>query len=148
MPRVHHSVLVDASVAEVWAVVRDFGKLADWWRRDPPMEVELEPGKTATEVGVVRNIAIGERRVAERLTGLSDPEMWLSYERSDLPPDSEVQGYHAVMRVRPVTETNQTLFEWTGSFECDFEKAPHWIANYENVYADGSASLQRRFAPT
>jgi hypothetical protein len=116
MNRVYVSAVMDAPIAETWAILRDFNGLPAYNSRLFSTS-HIEGGLAADQVGCVRNFRTkdGSGLIREKLLTLSDREYTCCYciIEATLP----VQNYVAEMRLRPVTETDQTFGEWWATFE-------------------------------
>ncbi len=145
MATVYGSTIVKADPEKVWALVRDFNALPQWF----PFIVssELREGDTHDKVGAVRTLqARGGGVVRERLLELSDPEMrlrFLTFEGADL-----TLNYNGHMQVRPLTRGGGSFFEFYGVFDAadgDIEKASNWLqANiFEAVFTRFEALFGR-----
>lgn len=138
------SAVINASADEVWAIVRDYGNLAEW---APSIEsCEIEGGGDGTLVGAIRRlIGPGGGVFRERLVALSDADRSLSYEfvESPLP----VRRVLATMRVAPVTATGGAFVEWSSDFDAD-AKDEETVTKIFNkaVYAAGLDALGKHFS--
>ncbi len=130
MATVYNSTVVTADPATVWALVRDFNALPQWF----PFiaSSELREGDLPDRVGAVRKLkAHNGGVVQERLLELSDPEMRLTFHTfagADL-----TLNYMGHMQVRPLTRGGGSFFEFRGVFDAadgDIEKASHWLQTY------------------
>lgn len=126
MTRSYFSVVVEHPAPAVWSVVRDFNSLATWFD-SAVSESHIEDGLTGTTVGAVRSFQLGADRIRERLLALSDIKREYSYEFCD-PPPFPVEDYVATLRVRPVSATDQSLVEWSVSFDCSVADRAQWSA--------------------
>lgn len=144
MPHVYVSTVVEAPVAPVWSVVRDFNGLPDW----TPFVAEsrIEENRPADQIGCVRAFRLKDGgRIRERLLALSDYEFSQSY--SILESPMGVENYVATLRLLPVTDGGRTFAEWTADFDC----APGREAELldligRNVFLAGLQALASRFA--
>lgn len=121
--RIYVSAVMDAPLAAVWAVLRDFDGLPSY---NPRLfsTSHIEDGLPADRIGCVRNFRTldGTGLIRERLLTLSDRDHVCAYEILDatLP----VRGYVAEMRLLPVTEGDRTFGEWWATFEVDEADEP------------------------
>lgn len=145
MATVYSSTIVKADPEKVWALVRDFNALPQWF----PFIVssELREGDAPDRVGAVRTLqAQGGGVVRERLLELSDPEMrlkFLTFEGADL-----TLNYTGHMQVRPLTRGGGSFFEFYGVFDAvdgDIEKASKWLQTniFEAVFTRFEALFGR-----
>ena len=108
------SVVIDAPIAEVWAVVRNFDGVVNW--NQGVTAATMESG-LATEVGAVRRLDIADGSVyRETLLAHSDLEHYYSYDiiESPLP----CRNYVSCHRFIEITDGDKTLGVWQGEFDC------------------------------
>ena len=114
MIRVTRSTIIDAPVARVWAVLRDFNSHSAW---HPAVgESQIENGEAADQVGCVRNFHLKDgNHIREQLLALSDQDYLSTYCIVDatLP----MRRYVATVRLKPVTDGNRTFWHWQSTFE-------------------------------
>lgn len=109
------SSVIDATADDVWALVRDFGGLAEW---HPALDTcEIEPGPPSPQVGAVRKLTNQAGTFRERLLGLDDANRTQSYEFLESP--FPVRRYVATVRVFPVTDSGKAFAEWWAEFDAD-----------------------------
>ncbi len=139
MPKIHHSIIVEAPVEAVWAVVRDFNGLPNWL---PGVAgSSIEGGEPADRVGCVRLIAVeGGASCSERLIALDDSRYSMSYGFvQNLFP---IRGHLATLELIPVTSGERTFVQWSAEFEDlpghEGETAPVML---NNVFVVGLAAL-------
>jgi hypothetical protein len=114
MARVYVSAVMDISLAEAWAVLRDFNALPIYH----PFfsKSEIEGGKPADQIGCVRNFHTHEGgHIREELLTLSDREHVCAYRilEATLP----VRNYVAEMRLKTITEGGKTFGEWWAEYD-------------------------------
>lgn len=143
MPKAYASTVLDAPAHEVWAVVRDFNALPTW--HPGVRESAIEDGKAGDQVGAVRSLRLQDgAQLRERLLSHSDAERSYSYNFETTPFD--VQGYHATLRVTPVTDGNRAFVEWWTTFDCPPERTDEWVKTFaRGVFGSGLAALKKRF---
>lgn len=125
MAKAYWSTVVDAPVGEVWAAVRDFDGLGTWNAEMVPT-CEIEDGKSADQVGAVRNFTLANgAHLREKLLAHSDRERSYSYNFQKHPFEG-VENYVATIHVLPLTDTNQTFVEWWTTFDCAPDKIGYW----------------------
>ena len=103
MAKAYASTVISAPADKVWALIRDFNSLADWF----PVVADsmIEDGKSGDQIGAVRNFHLQDgAHLRERLLSHSDTNRSYSYNFELTPWD--VQNYHATIRVTPVTDSN------------------------------------------
>jgi len=114
MVEIRRSIVVDAPLAEVWALLRDFNGHDRWH----PIVVSsaIDDNIDADQVGAVRSFQLADGgRIREQLLALSDVTTSFSYCILEAP--AALRNYVAHVRFRPVTETNACLWEWSASFD-------------------------------
>ena len=141
MAMVYGSTIVKADAATVWALVRDFNALPQWFPFI--LSSELRPGDAHDRVGAERTLkARNGGVVQERLLELSDSEMrltFLTFAGADL-----TLNYTGHMRVRPLTRGGGSFFEFYGVFDAadgDIEKSSNWLqsAIFDPVFTNFEA---------
>jgi hypothetical protein len=142
MPQVTESTVVGGPVAEVWALLRDFGAIGDWHPALPPAEIENGP---ADRVGCVRvfPLAGGHR---ETLTGLDDQQRRIAFTFADHAAGLPVRSYTSTITVCPVTMSDQNYVQWSSRFDCDEADEDKAIAAIrDGVLVPGLKALEQRF---
>ena len=117
MVKVYVSDVIDAPIARVWAILRDFNGLPIY---HPTLfaRSEIEGGKSADTVGCVRSFRTHDGgHLREELLSLSDREHSCVYRilESPLP----VTGYVSGCRLYPITEGDRSFIEWWAEWETD-----------------------------
>lgn len=126
---VFRSMILDAPIEDVWAVVRSFDGVVAW---NPAVtKATLEAG-AATAVGSVRLLEIADG-TAFRETLLAHSDLEHSYTYDIIESPLPVQGYISTHRFVPITHTGQTLSIWESRFECQ----PDQAADMEAIVGDG-----------
>lgn len=145
MARSYASTVLPAAADEVWAVVRDFNGLPDWFG-SVVASSEIEDGKASDEIGCVRSFTLQDgTHLRERLLSLSDVERSYSYNFEKTPFD--VRNYLATLRVTPVTDGGSSFVEWWTTFDCDTDAYDHWVGFFANeIFQAGFEQLKARFA--
>ena len=114
MVEVRRSTILDAPLDDVWAVLRDFNGHDRW--HPIVASSAIEDGLDADQVGAVRNFQLADGgRIREQLLALSDVAHSFSYCILEAP--AFLRNYVAHVRLRPVTQDNSCLWEWTASFD-------------------------------
>jgi ligand-binding SRPBCC domain-containing protein len=127
--RVYRSMIIDAPVERVWAVVRRFDAVAVW---NPGVAGCCMENGSATEIGGIRVLDLPDGNVIrETLLGHSDRDRFYSYDilTSPLP----VWNYIAKHSFIAVTEGNKTLGIWEVEFDCAAKDS----AGLEKIIGDG-----------
>ncbi|MBT8435018.1 MAG: SRPBCC family protein [Gammaproteobacteria bacterium] len=112
--KVMRSVVIDAPITEVWAVVRNFDGVVNW--NAGVTAATLESG-SPTQVGAVRKLDIADGSVfRETLLAHSDLEHFYTYNiiASPLP----CRNYVSCHRFIEITDGDRTLGVWQGEFDC------------------------------
>ncbi|MDW3204002.1 MAG: SRPBCC family protein [Alphaproteobacteria bacterium] len=113
MVAVRRSTIIDAPIAAVWEVLRDFNGHDRW--HPAVRRSDLEEGRRTDQIGAVRNFTLESGdRIRERLLSLSDKDKRLRYCIVDA--DVPLQNYVAEIALKPVTDGNRTFWSWTSSF--------------------------------
>jgi hypothetical protein len=114
------STIIDAPVANVWRVLRNFDSVPLW--STDVSEAVIEDGGVADRIGCIRRLTLPDGSFfRETLLALSDADHSFSYDiiESPLP----VSNYVATQRFTPVTTTGQTFTAWAVNFEVSDEDA-------------------------
>ncbi|WP_417679983.1 SRPBCC family protein [Roseibium sp.] len=142
MARVCESAIVDVPIEEVWRWLRDFNSHWDW--HPAIAESEIENGLPADSVGAVRAFTLTDGGfLREQLLSLDDDAHELSYclIESPLP----LYDYVATIRLKPVTDTGATFWQWESEFNPPAGRARELTALVANdIYRAGMRALERR----
>jgi hypothetical protein len=140
--KVFCSSIINGKLDAVWARVRDFAGMAEW--HPAIADMHMLGGARPDKVSGVREFTLGEAKLHERLTGLSDIEHAFSYSiaQSPLP----LLNYHAGARFRPITDPGRTFAVWTA----DWIAAPNDDVQliqelHANVFQKAFDTLNERF---
>lgn len=110
---VRRSTVLDAPIEAVWHLLRDFNSHAQW--HPAVAESTIEGGKLPDQVGCVRRFRLQDGGLLrEQLLALDDAERRFVYCLLEAP--IPLQGYVAEVRLKPVTATGGTFWEWRSSF--------------------------------
>ncbi len=134
---VERKLTVRATPAEVWAVMGDFGALADWHPDVATCDVERHGDVVHRHIRTVDGAELLERELGDHPDDHSYTYEILS---SPLP----VRDYRAILRVVPAPEGAKIL--WSSSFEPEgtsIEEAARTIAA---IYDAGLDAIAKRFA--
>ncbi len=141
MGKCHHSAVINAPVAEVWAILRNFHDLS--WTS----AIEsLEP------VGDVRSDQVGAKRllngaIHETLRALNDLEHTFQYQITDGPSPiskDDLKFYYGTVSVLPVTDQNTSYVSWITRFEAKDDAVTQEFC--DPFYSTFLAHLKARFA--
>jgi NADPH:quinone reductase-like Zn-dependent oxidoreductase len=138
------SAVIDRPIDRVWAVLRDFNSHDQWHPAVARSRMENDLGGDV--VGGVRRFSLSdgtERR--EQLLRHSDREHTFTYCILDSP--LPLFDYVATVRLKPVTDGNQTFWDWRSQFRAPDDRA----AELENLigqklYEAGFMGLRRFLA--
>ena len=143
MPHVYVSTVIDAPVAMVWAVIRDFNGLPAW----TPFVAEsrIEANAKADQIGCIRAFRLKDGgRIRERLLAMSDFEFSQTYAILESPMG--VEDYIATLRLHPVTDGGRTFAEWSADFACPPARETELVNQIgRSVFLTGLQALQSRF---
>jgi len=142
MVRVHRSTVIDAPVAAVWEIVRDFNGHDRW---HPAVRTsQTERGYLTDQVGCIRNFVLtGGERIREQLLTLSDKERSLRYTivESDVP----LMNYVAEIVLKPITDGARTFWSWSSRFDTPpGQETALGSLVAEAVYEAGFESIRER----
>ena len=144
LQRVVRSTVIDAPIARVWAVLRDFNSHDQW--HDVVDASRIEGGGRGDQVGCVRSFTLKDgNRIREQLLTLSDRDYRSTYGivEATLP----LQRYVATITLKPVTDGNRTFWHWESSFATPpgmETELREMVAR--NVYEAGFDNLRRHLA--
>jgi NADPH:quinone reductase len=114
MVEILRSVILDAPVDAVWAILRDFNGHDRW--HPAVASSAIEEGMEADRVGAVRNFQLADGgRIREQLIALSDAQTSFAYCILEAPVF--LRNYVASVRLRRVTDGDACLWEWRASFD-------------------------------
>jgi NADPH:quinone reductase-like Zn-dependent oxidoreductase len=136
--------VVDAPVAAVWALLRDFNAHDRW---HPAVAASrMEGSQPVDRVSGVRAFRLRDgAALRERLIALDDRARRLTYTILDAP--MPLDGYVATLSATPVTDGDRTFLEWESRFDplaADAARLARLVA--EDIYEAGLAALQRHFS--
>lgn len=113
MVEVRRSTVIDAPIAQVWAVLRDFNGHDQW--HPAVSRSAVEDGLPSDMVGAVRDFRLADgSRIREQLLSLSDQEHCFQYCILEAP--MPLIGYVARVSLQPVTDGDRTYWEWRSRF--------------------------------
>jgi len=143
MARVYASSVIGASAEAVWERVRDFNGLPKW--HPTIRDSRIEDALPADKVGCIRNFHLQNGDlIRERLLGLSDFDLYCTYEILESP--MPLEDYIATLRLTPITDGNRCFIEWSAEFNCDPDRENDLVAGIAgNVFQTGFDALKRHF---
>ncbi len=134
------SAVIDAPIDRVWAVLRDFNSHGRW--HPAVARSRMENDVAGDVVGGVRRFSLSDgAELREQLLSHSDREYTFTYCILDSP--LPLFDYMATVRLKPVTDGNQTFWDWRSQFRAPDDRA----AELENlvgrqVYEAGFGGLR------
>lgn len=140
--KVQRSTIINAPLAAVWQVLRDFNGHDRW---HPAVDRStIEAGRHTDQVGSVRNFMLtGGERLRERLLALSDKDHCFRY--SIVESDVPLMNYVAEVSLKPVTDGDRTFWNWQSRFDtpCGQENQLARLVA-EGVYEAGFEAIRAR----
>jgi NADPH:quinone reductase len=141
LQRVVRSTIIDAPIARVWAVLRDFNSHDQW--HTVVDQSRIEANERSDQVGCVRNFTLKDgNRIREQLLTLDDKEYKSTYciAEATVP----LQRYVATVTLKPVTDGNRTFWHWESTFATPpgMERELHDMVA-QGVYEAGFENLRR-----
>ena len=142
MVRVVRSTVIEAPIAAVWEILRDFNGHDRW--HPIVRHSMLEDSKRTDQVGCVRNFDLEDgANVRERLLSLSDSERRFRYSIVDA--DIPLQNYVAEVHLKPVTDGDRTFWHWASTFNTPPGQEQELAALVATeVYEAGFAAVRAR----
>lgn len=144
LQKVVRSTVIDAPIARVWAVLRDFNSHDQW--HDVVDASRIENGEASSQVGCVRSFTLKDgNRIREQLLALSDTEYKSTY--CILDATVPLKRYVATVTLKPVTDGDRTFWHWESSFETppgQERELRDMVA--QGVYEAGFANLRKYLA--
>jgi Polyketide cyclase / dehydrase and lipid transport len=137
------STVIDAPADAVWAKIRDFNGMPDWYP-EVIATSEIEGGMTGDTVGAVRSFTLADgTHLREKLLAHSDETRSYTYDFQKTPFD--VDNYNATLRITPVTDGNKAFVEWWTTFDCDRDQQDHWTGFFANeIFQNGFEAMKKR----
>jgi NADPH:quinone reductase-like Zn-dependent oxidoreductase/uncharacterized protein YndB with AHSA1/START domain len=113
LQKVTRSTIIDAPIARVWAVLRDFNSHDQW--HDVVDASRIEGDERSDQVGCVRSFTLKDgNRIREQLLTLDDREHKSTY--CIVEASVPLQRYVATVTLKPVTDGNRTFWYWESTF--------------------------------
>lgn len=141
MVKVFASTIIDAPIADVWAILRDFNGHDRW---HPAIASSRIEAGSADCIGAVRRFRLQDgSELREQLLALSDSSHELRY--CLLASPIPLMGYVARVRLLPVTDGNRTFWEWSSEFRPPPGRAADLIALVrDGIYLAGFQAIRDR----
>ncbi len=144
MPHVFVSKVIDAPVAQVWSIIRDFNAMPAW--TDFVADSRIEDDLTGDQIGCVRNFHLKNgAQIREQLIALSDDTLTFSYRILESP--MPIENYTSELSLTPVTDNDSCFCQWKADFDCAEEindKMIDVIANH--VFGSALQTLSDRLS--
>ena len=113
LQKVVRSTIIDAPIARVWAVLRDFNSHDQWHGVVDTSHIEGQD--RSDQVGCIRNFTLSDgNRIREQLLTLDDREHKSTY--CIVEATVPLQRYVATVTLKPVTDGNRTYWHWESCF--------------------------------
>ena len=141
LQKVVRSTVIDAPIARVWAVLRDFNSHDQW--HDVVDSSRIEGSDRSDQVGCVRSFSLKDgNRIREQLLTLSDSDYKSTY--CIVEASVPLQRYVATVTLKPVTDGNRTFWHWESTFATPpgMERELHDMVA-QGVYEAGFENLRR-----
>lgn len=139
--RVLVSSVIDAPIDQAWEAIRGFDdveKLLPFVESSP-----VEDHRESTAVGAVRVVTQADGAVfREVLVAHSDAEHFYSYTFVGSP--IPVRDHRTTLRLRPITDGNRTLGEWSSEFQIAPEREAELVGLMEKNFLAGLRALDSR----
>lgn len=106
------TAVIDAPVDQVWQLVRDFGRVADW---HPTVSLSAIEGDACVSLGCIRRLTGTDGTIfREQLLTISDQERRLAYEMLEPPlPTAKMVNEVAV---EAISDTGQTFIRFGSTY--------------------------------
>jgi NADPH:quinone reductase len=142
LTKVFRSTVIDAPIEQVWALLRDFNGHDSW--HPAVTQSRIENAEPADVIGAVRDFLLADgSRIREQLLSLSDVEKQFEYCIMEAP--LPLMGYVARVRLLPVTDGEQTYWEWRSTFHAPQSRVralEKMVA--EDIYEAGFRAIKQR----
>ena len=144
MTRVYVSAVMNATLEQAWAFLRDFGALGNY---HPFFQNSfIEDGKPADQVGCVRRFEVREGGyLREQLLMLADDEHRCRYRILHI--DANWKNYVAEMHLLPVTEGDKCFGEWWAEFEVPPAEEAEAVERVKGTFRTFFECVDRAHAP-
>jgi hypothetical protein len=141
LAEVHVSSVIDAPLARVWEAIRPFDAVAEvlpFVASSP-----IEEGRAPTEIGAVRVVTQTDGAVfREVLVAHSDAEH--SYAYTFVGSPIPVRNHRTTLSVRPITNGDRTLGEWSSRFEIAPDREAELVGLMQKNFLAGLRALDSR----
>ena len=134
------SAVIDAPIDRVWAVLRDFNSHHRW---HPAVDAsQMENNLNGDVVGGVRRFNLSDgAELREQLLRHDDRDHTFTYCILDSP--LPLFDYVSTVRLKPVTDSNQTFWDWHAQFSAPADRAEELECLVgQQIYEAGFAGLR------
>jgi NADPH:quinone reductase len=141
LQKVVRSTVIDAPIARVWAVLRDFNSHDQW--HTVVEASRIEANERSDQVGCVRSFTLKDgNRIREQLLTLDDRDYKSTY--CIVEATVPLQRYVATVTLKPVTDGNRIFWHWESTFATPpgMERELHDMVA-QGVYEAGFENLRR-----
>lgn len=113
--KVVKEVVIKAEPAKLWAVLKDFGSIAQWHPAVSAVKLEERKDTESDAVLTHRILTLKDGgSIVEKLRESNDAEMKVDYKMVE--GTIPVSNYRAVMQVKAGTSAGESILTWTGRF--------------------------------
>ncbi len=144
MIKVVQSTIVDAPIAVVWGVLRDFNGHEKW--HPAVRESRIDHREKSDKVGCVRRFRLADgSELTEQLLALTDLEHNFKYCLLETP--IPLLNYVADVSLIKVTDGDRTFWKWSSSFTVpkgQEQRLSKLVAN--DIYAAGFSAVKEHIA--
>ena len=144
LQKVVRSTVIDAPLARVWAVLRDFNSHAQW--HDVVAGSRIEGSDKSDQVGCVRSFTLKDgNRIREQLLALDEQGHKSTY--CIVEATVPLQRYVATVTLKAVTDGDRTFWHWESTFATppgQERELRDMVA--QGVYEAGFENLRRHLA--
>lgn len=144
MIKVTRSTIVDAPIARVWGVLRDFNGHERW--HPAVRESRIDAREPSDKVGCVRRFRLADgSELTEKLLSLSDLEHSFTYCLLETP--IPLLNYVAGVELLSVTDGDRTFWRWSSNFNVP-KGQEHRLTKMvaDNIYATGFSAIKEHIA--
>jgi uncharacterized protein YndB with AHSA1/START domain len=141
MAKIQVSSVIMAPVERVWAYIRDFNGLPNWF--PGVTDSHIEAGPPVNQPGCVRNFGLpGGARMREQMIELSDNAYYCSYKMLECP--LPIQNYTATFRLA-ARDSNNTEIEFNSQFDAAPGKEKEMVGMLTGIYQGAFELLKKHF---
>ena len=119
MAKTSGSTVIQAPIARVWSIMRDFTSTPKWF--PACTSCTIEGGGPAAEIGAIKLVGIpGSDTVREQLVALSDAAHTITYRilaGTRTGGSQSAFGALASVELREITDSGQTFVHWSHEFD-------------------------------